>query len=34
MARLQAQAEINTLEEQQTKRRFDYEQKLLEQTRL
>ena len=34
MARLQAQAEINALEEQQAKRRFDYEQKLLEQTRL
>ena len=34
MARLQAQAEINALEEQQAKRRFDYEQKLFEQTRL
>ena len=29
MARLQAQAEINALEEQQAKRRFDYKQKLL-----
>ena len=32
MARLQAQAKINALEEQQAKRRFDYEQNLLEQT--
>ena len=32
MARLQARAEINAVEKQQAKRRFDYEQKLLEQT--
>ena len=34
MVRLQAQAEINALQEQQARRRFHYEQKLLEQTRL
>ena len=34
IARLQAQAEINALEEQQAKQRFDYGQILLEQSRL